>query len=79
MPQFKSSTPTKDGRCWFFKIQYRDSLNNLKLYTSKKYATKTEAKDEERKYLNRINDKNKAPIEMTLGDLWKKFLEYKDS
>lgn len=78
MPQFKSSTPTKDGRCWFFKVQYRDSLNNLKLYTSKKYATKTEAKDEERKYLNRINDKNKAPIDMTIGDLWKKFLEYKE-
>ena len=78
MPQYKSTAPTKDGRCWYFKVQYKDSLNNTKVFISKKYATKTEAKDEERKYINKVNEKKRAPIDMTIGDLWQKFLEYKD-
>ena len=78
MPQYKTTTPTKDGRCWYFKVQYKDSLNNTKVFISKKYATKTEAKDEERKYINKVNEKKRAPIDMTIGDLWQKFLEYKD-
>lgn len=78
MPIYKSKNPTKDGRCWFFKVQYKDSLSNTKLFTSKKYATKTEAKDEERKYLNQVNDNNRAPEKMTIGDLWQKFLEFQD-
>lgn len=76
MPQYKSNKATKDGRCWFFKVQYRDSLNNLKVFISKKYATKTEARDEERKYINLINDENRAPTEMTIGDLWNKFIDF---
>lgn len=73
MPQYKSSTPTNDSCYWYFNVQYRDSLNNLKVFTSKKYVIKTETKDEERKYLNHVKDKNKAPIAMTIGELWKKF------
>ncbi len=78
MPIYKASKPTKDGRMYFFKVQYKDSLSNLKVFISKKYATKTEAKDEERKYLNSINEQNKAPDKMTIGELWLKFLEFQD-
>ena len=49
MPVYKSSTPTKDGKCWFYKIQYTDSLCNIVKYTSKKFMTRAIAKDEERK------------------------------
>ena len=52
MPVYKSSTPTKDGKCWFYKIQYTDSLCNIVKYTSKKFMTRAIAKDEERKHLN---------------------------
>ena len=50
MPVYKSSTPTKDGKCWFYKIQYTDSLCNIVKYTSKKFMTRAIAKDEERTY-----------------------------
>lgn len=78
MPIYKTNRPSKDGRIYFFKVQYRDHLNNTKKYTSKLYATKTQAKDEERIFLNQLEETNKAPIEMTMGDLWNKFLEYQE-
>lgn len=78
MPVYKSSTPTKDGKCWFYKIQYTDSLCNIIKYTSKKFMTRAIAKDEERKHLNRIEQNNKAPEKLTLGDLWLKFLAFQD-
>ena len=40
MPVYKYNNPTKDGRCWLFRVNYKDSLNNNRRYTSKKYATK---------------------------------------
>lgn len=76
MPVYKSKTPTKSGCCWFFKIQYTDSLNNSIKYTSKKFETRTRAKEEERKYLNKVEASNRAPEKMTMGDLWNKFIEY---
>lgn len=78
MPIYKTKKPTKDGRTWFFKVQYKDSLNQLKVFVSKTYATKTEAKDGERQFFAELNENNKAPKDLTLGDLWNKFLEYQD-
>ena len=79
MPVYKrTDKKTKDGRCYFFRVRYKDSFNKNRVYESKMYATKTEAKDEERFFLNKIEAKNKAPIKMTIGDLWEKFLEYQD-
>ena len=79
MPVYKSTKPTKDGRAWFYKVQYPDQFNNIKVSVSKMYSTKTEAKDAERLFLNKIKDKNQIPSKMTIGDLWNSFLEYQDS
>lgn len=76
MPIYKTNKPTKDGRCYFFKVFYKDRLANDKQYVSKKYATKTEAKDDERKFLNSLKDERKTPSKMTIGDLWDRWFEY---
>lgn len=78
MPVHKSKTPTKDGRCWFFKVQYEDSFCTTHTQVSKKFATKTEAKDAERQFLTSIKDKKNSPNTMTIGDLWNAFLEYQE-
>ena len=49
----KAKTPTKDGKCWFFRVPYRDAFNAVKQYNSKKYATRAEAKEAELEYLNK--------------------------
>ena len=79
MPIYKSKTPTKDGRCWFYKVQYTDNFNNIKVSISKKFATKTEAKDAERIFLTSVKDEQKIPSKMTIGELWDTFLSYQDS
>ena len=73
---YKYNNPTKDGRCWLFRVNYKDSLNNNRRYTSKKYATKFEAKEAERKFLNELDNNSNIPSKMTLGDLWDKYLEF---
>ena len=79
MPQYKTKTPTKDGRSWFFKVNYKDSLGNIHAKVSQKYSTKTEAKDAERRFLNSVKDKKLVPTKMTLGDLWDDWMVHQDS
>ena len=44
MPVYKSKSETKDGRSWFFKVQYSNNLDpEPKTMISKKYASKNEA------------------------------------
>ncbi len=76
MPIYKSKAITKDGRCFFFKANYKDRFGNDAQFVSRKFATKTEAKDEERKFLNGLKDERKTPSKMTIGDLWNKWFEY---
>ncbi len=73
MPVYKSKNATKDGRAWFFKTGYKDAFNNYQVKVSKKYSTKTEAKDEERKFLNTINVGIK-PSNLTFEQLCDSFL-----
>lgn len=76
MPVYKYNNVTKDGRCWVFRVNYKDALNNRQRYTSKKFATKTEAKEAERKFLNELEKNSNLPSKMTLGELWDKYLEF---
>ena len=78
MPVNKAKTPTKNGNQWFFRINYQDEFNNSKQYNSKKYATRSEAKEAEIEYLKNLNKRTPAPSKMTFGDLWESFLEYQD-
>lgn len=51
---YKDTHKTKDGRCWYFRVQ----INNVP-YKSKRYLTKEEAKEGEAKYRLQHNDYNK--------------------
>ncbi len=78
MPVYKSKTPTKDGKAWFFKTAYTDVFGEHKSFVSKKFLTKTDAKKEEAKFLNDLNSSNVSHCDFTFGQLLEKFLEYKD-
>lgn len=51
---------TKDRRHWYFRCSYVDINGDKKRYKSKMYATQTEARDEESKFLIKVktHDKN---------------------
>jgi len=51
MAIYKSKTPTKDGRSYYFMLYKKDNMGNNKKYMSKKYKTKIEAKEEEAKFI----------------------------
>ena len=79
MPISKSKSPTKDGRCWYFRVCYKDEFNNNQRYQSKKYMTKLEAKEAEAEYISQMkSDPVKVPEKMTLEDLWESFIAYQD-
>lgn len=79
MPIAKSKTPTKDGRCWYFRVCYKDEFEQNKRYQSKKYLTKYEAKEAEAEFINNMkNKKERCPEKMTLEDLWDSFIEYQN-
>lgn len=59
---YKDTQKTKDGRCWYFRVQ----INNVP-YKSKRYLTKEEAKEEEAKYRLQHNDYNKIKFK-TVAD-----------
>lgn len=68
MSVIKTSTPTKDGRQWQFRISYKDATGKRHTHASKLYKTKTEAKAEEARY--RAEAFEVAPASATFDDLW---------
>lgn len=50
MAVYKSKKSTKDGRSYFFRIKYKDILGTTHDYTSPKYKTLREAKEQEALY-----------------------------
>ena len=73
MPIYKSKEPTKDGRKWFFKCQYKDAYGETHTKKSKKYELKSQAEEEERKFL--ISCGKTVSNKMTWNDLVDEFLE----
>lgn len=73
MPIYKSKEKTKDGRQWYYKCQYKDVYGEIKTKKSKKYLTKKEASDEERKFL--LNCGEKTSNKITWNELVNEFLE----
>lgn len=51
MAIYKDTSPTSDGRCWYYACYKKDNLGNNKLHKSKKYKTKSEALEAERLFL----------------------------
>lgn len=68
---YKSSSPTKDGRCWQFRIWYDDG-GKRKQYNSKKFVTKKEAQKQEALYLLGMNKCDNTK----LGDAIDLYLQY---
>ena len=73
MAVYKSKTPTKDGRQYFFRIKYKDIFGVSHDYSSPKYATKKEATTEEALYLIKINNQQMTTSNITLEQA---FLDY---
>lgn len=73
MPVYKSKEPTKDGRSWFFKCQYKDAYGETHPKKSKKYMLKKEAEEAEREFLRSCGEKVSNKI--IWDDLVKEFLE----
>lgn len=78
MPVYKYNKATKDGRQWIYKVSIKDVYGNNKQVASKRYATKTEAKQAEAKFWLEYN-KPTTPIEdLTLRDLVDRFLIHQE-
>ena len=54
MAIYKSKTPTKDGRQYFFRIKYKDIFGEVHDYSSGKFKSSKEAKEEEARYRLKI-------------------------
>ena len=77
MPIYKDKKATKDGRCWYFKVNYTDSFGKPDQYKSKKFATKKEAVDAERMFMVTSTDKVENN-NMTFKDLYDEFRMHND-
>lgn len=51
MSIYKDKKSTKDGRCWYFKVNYTGAFGKPDQYKSKKFTTKKEAVDAERMFM----------------------------
>lgn len=56
MAIYKSETPTKDGRAYYFTVSYTDNSGAYKQYKSKKYQTKRECQKAEAHFLSNIGE-----------------------
>ena len=76
MPVYKNTNKsTKDGKCYYFTISYKDNEGNYKKYNSKMFATKKEAQQEERNYLTKYGKKEISHI--TFNDIIEEYLKSK--
>lgn len=77
MSVYKSNTPTKDGRKYFFRIKYKDIFGISHDYSSPKYLTKKEAEHEEAIYRINISNKTINTNNPTLEIVFYEFYEIK--
>lgn len=69
---------TKDGRSWVFRVPYIDENGVRQQKKSKRYMTNKIARDEERKFLNKIEAKEQIDkSDWTFKDLYESYYDYK--
>lgn len=73
MAIYKDTTPTKDGRSWYFKVYKKDIEGNNKCYKSKRYATKKEAQEEERLFLMKRDNPSRKEFILVANDFFKEY------
>lgn len=66
-----SGEATKDGRKWYFMVDYKDFKGNIKQYKSKKYATKKDAELEEALFITQKSNNSKNKFEIISLDYFK--------
>lgn len=72
MAVYKSKNPTKDGRSYYFMLYKKDNMGINKKYRSKKYKTKSEAKDAEAEFILKRDN----PTHIKLGIVAIEFFKY---
>jgi len=75
MAIYKSKTPTKDGRQYFFRIKYKDIFGEVHDYSSSKFKNKKDAENEEARYRIKINEKNLNTFSVTFKDIYSEYIE----
>lgn len=76
MAVYQSKSVTKDGKSFFYKVQYTTGdSEETRTKVSKKYATREEAMQAEHDFLIWIVDYKDVPVDMTFQELYDKFLE----
>ena len=71
MPIYKGK-PTKDGRIYYFRIRYKDIFGKSNEYTSKKYKTKEECKQDEAKFILTKQSSTKSSV--TLDNVFNEYI-----
>lgn len=77
MAVYKSKSPTKDGRAYFFRIKYKDILGEVHDYTSPKYKSLKEAENEEARYRIKIDERKVNTSTITIEEAYLEYLEDK--
>lgn len=67
---YKSKNKTKDGRSYFFRVRYKDIFGASKDYSSQKFLTLKEAKNEEAKFLIKIGEQKYSSKNVTVGEIY---------
>jgi len=78
MPVYKIKKPTKDGRSWYFKVNYKDDNGKYHSTTRSMFSTKKEALEEEAKFIINMNKFIKSSNK-TINDLVKEYLIYQET
>ena len=77
MAVYKNKNPTKDGRCWYFKVYKKDFEGNNKAFKSKRYLTKKEAIDEKALFILKRDNPNRKLFTLVAKDYFKELYETK--
>lgn len=71
---YKSKKKTKDGRQYFFRVRYKNIYDEWVDYTSKKFATKKEATDEEALYKAKVMQQDMSVSSITFKKAYNEFM-----
>ncbi len=74
MAVYKSKTPTKDGRQYFFRIKYKDIFGNIHDYSSQKFKTSKEAKNEEALYRIKVANNETCTTSITFFQVFNEYI-----
>ena len=75
MPVYKTKRKTKDGRQYYFRVNYTDVFGMYQFYNSKYFMTKKEAEIEESKFRIKLNQTSFSASTITFKQAFTEFRE----